>query len=308
MSKPLALVADDDIGVREAFREFLAAEDLEVEEACDGAAAIKLVEAADPDLAFLDVHIPVFDGLSVLKMAKDIKPDLYVIMMSGEPSTGMMADAIASGAYTFLVKPFDFEYLARVVEEIMSRGLPEELAGKKFSVFVTNGLKDVNKGKEEDTSDEGGQERMAIVRWSPFRDILAVQNEMNRIFDDLMTRRREEGDVEGGVWAPFLDISETKDEIVVKAEIPGVEKDDIKLSITDNILVLKGEKKMSREVEEENYHRIERVYGSFYRSVELPSRVKADGIEAKFEKGVLEIRIPKAEEAKVKEIEIKLPE
>jgi HSP20 family protein len=306
MAKPLALVADDDLGVREAFREFLSAEDLEVEEACDGAAAIKLVKAADPDLAFLDVHIPVFDGLSVLKMAKDIKPDLYVIMMSGEPSTSLMTDAIASGAYTFLVKPFDFDYLAQVVEEIMSRGLPEGLVGKKVSVFITDGLK--GDDKKEDASDKGGKEDMAIVRWSPFRDILAIQNEMNRIFDDLMTRRHEEGDVDGGVWTPFLDISETEEEIVVKAEIPGVAKDDIKLSITDNVLVLKGEKKMSREVEEENYHRIERVYGSFYRSVELPSRVKAEGVEAKFENGVLEVRIPKAEEAKIKEIEIKLPD
>jgi len=306
MAKPLALVADDDVGVREAFRAFLAAEDLEVEEACDGAAAIKLVKAADPDLAFLDVHIPVFDGLSVLKMAKNIKPDLYVIMMSGEPSTGLMTDAIASGAYTFLVKPFDFDYLAHVVEEIMFRGLPEELAGKKVSVYIANELK--NDSTKRETSKEGGKEEMAIVRWSPFRDIFAIQNEMNRIFDDLVTRRREEGDVEGGVWAPFLDISETKDEIVVKAEIPGVEKEDIKLSITDNVLVLKGEKKMSREIEEENYHRIERVYGSFYRSVELPSRVNTEGIEAKFENGVLEVRIVKAEESKVKEIEIKLPD
>jgi HSP20 family protein len=306
MAKPLALVADDDLGVREAFRKFLSAEDLEVKEACDGAAAIKLVKATKPYLAFLDVHIPVFDGLSVLKMAKDIKPDLYVIMMSGEPSTGLMTDAIASGAYTFLVKPFDFDYLAHVVEEIMSRGLPEELIGKKVSVFVTNGLK--NDSKKEDTSDEGGKEDAAIVRWSSFRDILTIQNEMNRIFDDLMTGRHEEGNVDGGVWTPFLDISETQDEIVVKAEIPGVEKEDIKLSITDNVLALKGEKKMSREVEEENYHRIERVYGSFYRSVELPSRVKAEGIEANFENGVLEVRIPKAKEANVKKIEIKLPD
>jgi HSP20 family protein len=306
MEKPLALVVDDDTSTRMAFREFLAGENLEIEEACDGASAIRLVKAANPYLAFLDVHIPVFDGLSVLKIAKDIKPDLYVVMMSGEPSTGLMMDAMASGAYTFLVKPFDFDYLAQIVEEIMSQGLPEELKGKKFSVFIANG----NKGKDEkeDTRDEGGQEDMAIVRWSPFRDVLAIQNEMNRIFDDLMTRRREEGNVEGGVWAPFLDVSETKDAIIVKAELPGVTKDDVKLSISDNVLILKGEKKMSREVEDENYHRIERVYGSFYRSVELPSRVKSEGIEAKYVDGVLEVRIPKAEEAKVKEIEIKLSE
>lgn len=306
MAKPLALVADDDIGIREAFREFLAAENLAVEEACDGASAIRLVKASEPDLAFLDVHMPVFDGLSVLKMAKDIKPDLYVIMMSGEPSTGLMADALASGAYTFLVKPFDFDYLARVVEEIMSKGLPDELRGKEVSVFIANGIKDMN--KKENNKSEGGKDNMAIVRWSPFRDVLAIQNEMNRIFDDLMSRRQGESDVERGVWAPFLDISETKDDILVKAELPGVAKEDVKLSISDNVLILKGEKKMSRELDDENYHRIERVYGSFYRSVELPSRVNSEGIEAKYENGVLEVRIPKAEEVKVKEIEIKLNE
>jgi HSP20 family protein len=300
MAKHLALVADDDTSTRLAFREFLAGENLEVEEACDGASAIHIVKATDPDLAFLDVHIPVFDGLSVLKIVKDINPDLYVIMMSGEPSTGLMMDAMASGAYTFLVKPFDFNYLSRVVEEIISKGLPDELKGKEVSVFIANGIKDTN--KTENNRDEGGKDNMAIVRWSPFRDVLAIQNEMNRIFDDLMTRRRE------GVWAPFLDVSETKDDILVKAELPGVSKEDVKLSISDNVLILKGEKKMLREVEDENYHRIERVYGSFYRSVELPSRVKSEGIEAKYENGVLEVRIPKAEEAEVKEIEIKLPE
>lgn len=304
MGKPLALVADDDLGVRESFKQFLSAEDLDVEEADDGATAIRIIEVKGPDLAFLDVNIPVFDGLSVLKIAKDIKPDLYVIMMSGEPSAALMTDALASGAYTFLVKPFDFNYLTRIVEEIFSKGIPQGLKRATVSFHIPK------KENEEKVNEEpeGGTKDMAIVRWSPFRDLLAIQSEMNRIFDDLMSKRREAGETEGGVWVPYLDISETKDAVMVKVELPGVKKDDIKVSITDNVLILKGEKKVSRVVEEENFHRIERTYGSFYRSVELPSRVKNEGVEARFDNGVLEIIIQKAEEAKAKEIEIKLPE
>jgi HSP20 family protein len=147
---------------------------------------------------------------------------------------------------------------------------------------------------------------MAIVKWSPFRDMMRLRTDMDRFFDEMVPRR--EGETESGVWLPSLDVSETEDDIRVKAEIPGVEKDDINLSINNNALIIKGEKNMEKEVEGEDFHRIERVYGNFYRAIELPVLVNSDKISASFKNGVLNIVLPKAEEVKPKEIEIELNE
>jgi HSP20 family protein len=146
---------------------------------------------------------------------------------------------------------------------------------------------------------------MAIVRWSPFRELVSLQDEMNKVFDEFFTRRTgERADL--GLWAPALDISETDNEIVVKADLPGVKKEDVSISITNNILVIKGEKKREVEENKENFHRVERVYGSFHRSIELPTAVQTDKVNASYQNGVLTIVLPKSEEAKPKEIEIKV--
>ena len=143
---------------------------------------------------------------------------------------------------------------------------------------------------------------MAIVRWSPFRDMMRLRSDMNRIFDEMVNER----DVEGGVWLPLLDLSETEDNITVKVDVPGVEKDDITLSINNNVLIIKGEKKLEKESGGENFHRIERIYGNFYRSIELPVLVQSDKVSASFKNGVLEITLPKTAEVKPKEIPIDL--
>ncbi len=145
---------------------------------------------------------------------------------------------------------------------------------------------------------------MAIVRWSPFKDMVRLRTDMDRIFDEMISKR--EGENGSGVWLPLLDVSETEDNLRVKAEIPGVSKDDINLSINNNVLTIKGEKKMEKEIEGEDYHRIERIYGNFYRSIELPVLVKSDSIEATFKDGVLEVVLPKVDEVKPKEIAIKV--
>jgi HSP20 family protein len=146
---------------------------------------------------------------------------------------------------------------------------------------------------------------MAIVRWSPFRELVSLQDEMNKIFDEFFTRRTGER-ANPGLWAPALDISETDSEIVVKADLPGVKKDDVSISITNNILVIRGEKKREVEENKENFHRVERLYGSFHRSIELPAVVQTDKVNASFENGVLTIILPKSEEVKPQEIEIKV--
>jgi HSP20 family protein len=106
-------------------------------------------------------------------------------------------------------------------------------------------------------------------------------------------------------WMPAFDVSETENEIVVKAELPGMDVKDIDIALTDGLLTIKGERKMEKEDKEENYHRIERQFGSFSRSLNLGTKVRADGIEAGYKDGILTVTLPKAEENKPKKIEVK---
>ena len=143
---------------------------------------------------------------------------------------------------------------------------------------------------------------MTLVRWSPFRNLVSIQDEMNRMFNSYFGRLPEEEDQ--GMWYPAVDISESTDEITVKAEVPGMKKEDIKISIQDNILTLKGEKIKENEEKEKNYHRIERNYGVFERSFSLPVSIQMDKVKAKYQDGILMISLPKSEEAKPKEIDV----
>ena len=146
---------------------------------------------------------------------------------------------------------------------------------------------------------------MALMRWRPTRELLDVREEMNRLFDGFFTGwpERRRGLLEGE-WAPSIDIAETEEDIVVTAELPGIKLDEVDITITDDILTLKGEKKEENEVKDKNYHRIERSYGSFQRSISLPTGVQGDKAKAAYKNGVLQVTVPKAEEAKPKQIKI----
>ena len=146
---------------------------------------------------------------------------------------------------------------------------------------------------------------MAIVGWDPFQDLISLRERMNRLFEQTLDRSR--GEREGmvaGTWAPAVDIYETPDSIVLQAELPGLSKDDIDIQVRDNVLTLKGERRSEKEVKEGNYLRVERAYGGFQRAFTLPAAVQADKIRAVFKDGVLDVSIPKAEEAKPKQIKI----
>src|SRR5262245_28935373 len=149
---------------------------------------------------------------------------------------------------------------------------------------------------------------MAIVRWEPFRDLLSLQDRMNRIFDEAFRGTgRSSGEEDwalGGSWAPVVDIYEQGNDIVLKAELPGVEAKDVDVRVENNVLTLRGERKFDNEVKRENYHRVERAYGSFSRSFTLPNVVDTDKIKAEFKDGVLRLTLPKKEEAKPKQISI----
>ncbi|HSL99280.1 MAG TPA: Hsp20/alpha crystallin family protein [Candidatus Limnocylindria bacterium] len=147
---------------------------------------------------------------------------------------------------------------------------------------------------------------MTLIRWTdPFRDITTLQDRMNQLFGNFPDRGhgREEG-LGKGVWMPAVDIYETKDAICVRAELPGVDKDAIGVEVKDGVLVLRGERKFEKEVKEENYHRIERSYGIFHRSFTLPSSVDGEKVTARMKDGVLQVDLPKKEQAKPKQIKI----
>jgi len=149
---------------------------------------------------------------------------------------------------------------------------------------------------------------MAIIKWDPFRDLVTLRERMNRLFEDMAVSRGEEKDLATSSWAPAVDIYETENEVVLTAEIPGIEEKDIEIKVEDNTLTLKGERKFEKETKEENYHRIERAYGSFFRSFTLPTYVDQDKVEAEHENGVLKIHMPKRAELKPRKVKILKPQ
>jgi HSP20 family protein len=149
---------------------------------------------------------------------------------------------------------------------------------------------------------------MTVSRWDPFQDLLAIQDEMNQLFGRAVGQRPgggAQGQAGERVWAPALDISERKDAYVVTVEVPGIKAEDLDITLEDGLLTIQGERRFSQETSERQFHRVERRYGSFRRSITLPSQVQADKIEASFEDGVLEVTVPKAEEAKPKKISVR---
>lgn len=129
---------------------------------------------------------------------------------------------------------------------------------------------------------------------------------MDRIFEGAVPCSPGGGDVFQGAWAPAVDIYENDGELVVEAELPGLEKGDIKVNVEDGVLTLKGERKLSEETKEEDYHRVERAYGTFTRSFTLPDTVDAEKISAKHKDGVLRVSLPKKPEAKPKVVDVKV--
>ncbi|MBZ5515602.1 MAG: Hsp20/alpha crystallin family protein [Acidobacteriia bacterium] len=145
---------------------------------------------------------------------------------------------------------------------------------------------------------------MAIIRWEPFRDLMTTQREFDRLFKEAFVPFFGEGELSTRTWAPPVDIYENENDIVLKAELPGVDPKDVEVRVEDNTLYLKGERKFEKEVKQENYHRVERSYGSFARSFSLPSSINAEKVKAEYKDGLLTLTLPKREEAKPKTIKI----
>lgn len=146
---------------------------------------------------------------------------------------------------------------------------------------------------------------MTIVRWEPLREVASLQGEVNRLFNTLFDEPRN-GNVNGAVrrWVPAMDLVETEDALILRADLPGMGEDDIKVEIEDRTLVVSGERQAEHEERPEGYYRLERAFGSFERTLTLPKGVDASSVTAQFDRGVLEVRIPKPEAVKPRRIEI----
>jgi HSP20 family protein len=146
---------------------------------------------------------------------------------------------------------------------------------------------------------------MSIVRFDPFRELSTMQDRINRIFGDAYTRRYDDDLTQRGEWFPPVDIYENANqEIVLKAELPGLAREDIDLRVENNTLTLRGERKQDTEVKQDQYHRVERSYGAFSRSFSLPTRIDTENVRAEFREGVLTITLPVKAEAKPRQIEV----
>jgi len=145
---------------------------------------------------------------------------------------------------------------------------------------------------------------MPIVRYDPFRDLRTLQEEVNRLFSTNLTRDFGEESIGRGAWSPSVDIYENKDHIVLEAELPGMSREDFDLSVENNVITLRGERRFEKADETDNYHRVERSYGSFTRSFTLPQTVSAEGATAEYRNGVLRVTLPKREETKARRIEV----
>jgi len=145
---------------------------------------------------------------------------------------------------------------------------------------------------------------MNLITYDPFRELRSLQEEVNRVFSSNFNRAGESGMMRGA-WNPSVDIFENKDQLVLEAELPGISPDDVNISIENNVLTIHGERRFEKKDEGDNFHRVERSYGSFTRSFTLPPTVSSENVEANYENGILRLQLAKREEAKPRRIEIK---
>jgi len=148
---------------------------------------------------------------------------------------------------------------------------------------------------------------MALIRWEPAAELNTIQNEMNRLFNTFFDQPNQTGRGNGTMrrWLPPMDLVETADQYVLRADLPGLSEGDVNVQLEDNVLTISGERKAEHE-QQEGYYRLERAFGAFSRSLTLPDGVDPDSVEAHFDRGVLEIGIPKPEQKKPRHVQIKL--
>jgi HSP20 family protein len=147
--------------------------------------------------------------------------------------------------------------------------------------------------------------RTSIDRWDPFRDLVSIQDELNRLFGRTFSGSEGTRPTASGNWMPSMDVFETQDKIVTEIELPGIDPEQVDVSVEDSTLTVTGSREFTDEMKDENVHRVERRYGAFARAITLPQTADTEHVEARFDKGVLRVEVPKVERAKPKRIEIR---
>lgn len=147
---------------------------------------------------------------------------------------------------------------------------------------------------------------MSLVRWDPFRELEEVSDRLNRVFGRSLVSSENKDAMTKLDWAPSVDVAETAEEFQVKAELPDVKKEDVKISVDGGVLRIEGERKQEKEEKGKKWHRIERSYGSFMRSFTLPDNIDDTKVRAEFKDGVLNVRLPKSEKAKPRQVQVKI--
>ena len=147
---------------------------------------------------------------------------------------------------------------------------------------------------------------MALIRWEPVAELGAIQNEMNRLFNNLVDQPNPTGrdSATGRRWIPAMDLVETGDHYVLRADLPGLSDEDVNVQVEDKMLTISGERKAEHDTQQDGYHRLERAFGAFSRSLTLPEGIDPDEVQAHFDRGVLEIQIPKPEQKKPRQVQI----
>ncbi len=148
---------------------------------------------------------------------------------------------------------------------------------------------------------------MSLTRWDPFRDLVNLQERMNRLFEDSLSRSKTtDQEMPMGAWTPPVDIFETPEMVILRADLPGIDQKDIDVRIENSTLTLRGERRFLKEAKDEDYHRIERSYGTFSRSFQLPGSIDQTKIQAVHKDGVLEVHLPKREDTRPKQIKVEV--
>jgi HSP20 family protein len=147
---------------------------------------------------------------------------------------------------------------------------------------------------------------MVITRWDPFRDVLALQNRMNSLFQEFNRTQSDNDTVATAAFVPPVDVYEDEHKIVLKLEVPGLKESDLDIQLENHLLTIKGERKFEKEEKQENFHRIERRYGSFYRSFTIPNTVNPENVKAGYDAGVLRVELEKRAEARPKQIKVEI--
>ena len=282
------LLIDDDEWIRDSLCVFFESEGCHLTALETAEEGMEELKKHDYDILATDYRLPGMDGLEFLRYIQDTQPHIMTILITAYKSEDVISEAMKLGVQDFIEKPFT----TKTIEDSFTRLLKK--CEQQYPNLLSPG---------EGARDGGNV--MELIPWKPFGALSSSRKDLENLWNRFFRETPSMGTFTEE-WLPSVDISETRKNFIVKAELPGLDAKDVSVSLSGDLIIIKGEKKREEEEKDEHHHFIERYAGSFQRSFQLPTSVKGDKVEATFDKGVLKVTVPKAEEAVKKEIEIKV--